>query len=88
MSVLSHKSPPPPCAIVIFGANGDLTRRLIIPALYNLVNDGLLPDAFAIVGIGRSPLSEDEFRQHMTDDLRLTPAHNSHSRVGGAQVDS
>ena len=62
--------PAPPCAMVIFGATGDLTKRKLIPALYNLVNDGLLPDTFAVVGIGRSPLSEDEFRQHMTDDLR------------------
>jgi glucose-6-phosphate 1-dehydrogenase len=56
--------------MVIFGATGDLTKRKLIPALYNLVNDGLLPDAFAIVGIGRSPLSEEDFRQHMTEDLR------------------
>jgi glucose-6-phosphate 1-dehydrogenase len=62
--------PAPPCAMVIFGATGDLTKRKLIPALYNLVADGLLTDAFAIVGIGRSPLSEDEFRQHMTQDLR------------------
>ena len=62
--------PAPPCAMVIFGATGDLTKRKLIPALYNLVNDELLPDAFAIVGIGRSPLSEEEFRQHMATDLR------------------
>jgi len=60
----------PPCAMVIFGATGDLTKRKLIPALYNLVNDELLPDEFAVVGIGRSPLSEEEFRQHMADDLR------------------
>ena len=36
MTVLSHKQPPPPAAIVIFGANGDLTKRLVVPALYNL----------------------------------------------------
>src|SRR5438045_2011150 len=62
--------PAPPCAMVIFGATGDLTKRKLIPALYNLVADGLLPDELAIVGIGRSPLSEDEFRQRMSEDLR------------------
>jgi glucose-6-phosphate 1-dehydrogenase len=62
--------PAPPCAMVIFGATGDLTKRKLIPALYNLVNDELLTDAFAVVGIGRSPLSEEEFRQHMATDLR------------------
>ena len=44
---LSHKEPPPSCAIVIFGANGDLTKRLIVPALYNLARTGLLPPRFA-----------------------------------------
>ena len=39
------------CAIVIFGATGDLTRRMIVPALFNLQQRGLLPDDFAIVGI-------------------------------------
>ncbi|MFY9823487.1 MAG: glucose-6-phosphate dehydrogenase [Thermoanaerobaculia bacterium] len=62
--------PAPPCAMVIFGATGDLTKRKLLPAVYNLVNDGLLPDTFAVVGIGRSPLSDEEFRQHMTEDLR------------------
>jgi glucose-6-phosphate 1-dehydrogenase len=62
--------PAPPCAMVIFGATGDLTKRKLIPALYNLVDDGLLPDEFAVVGIGRSPLSEEEFRQRMADDLK------------------
>jgi glucose-6-phosphate 1-dehydrogenase len=62
--------PAPPCAMVIFGATGDLTKRKLIPALYNLVNDELLGDEFAVVGIGRSPLSEEEFRQRMAEDLR------------------
>jgi len=62
--------PAPPCAMVIFGATGDLTKRKLIPALYNLVNDELLVDDFAVVGIGRSPLSEEEFRQRMAEDLR------------------
>ncbi|HSS76095.1 MAG TPA: glucose-6-phosphate dehydrogenase [Thermoanaerobaculia bacterium] len=62
--------PAPPCAMVIFGATGDLTKRKLIPALYNLVNDELLPDDFAVVGVGRSPLSEEEFRQRMAEDLR------------------
>ena len=55
---MSHKSPPPPCAIVIFGANGDLTKRLIIPALYNLARTGLLPKRLALVG--RGPQQEDQ----------------------------
>ena len=46
VSGTQHK-PPPPCTIVIFGANGDLTRRLVVPALYNLSRSGLLPERMA-----------------------------------------
>ncbi|HEY3566445.1 MAG TPA: glucose-6-phosphate dehydrogenase, partial [Thermoanaerobaculia bacterium] len=62
--------PAPPCAMVIFGATGDLTKRKLIPALYNLIVNGLLPDGFAVVGVGRSQLSDDDFRHHMEKDLR------------------
>jgi glucose-6-phosphate 1-dehydrogenase len=60
----------PPCAVVIFGATGDLTKRKLIPAIYNLITSGVLPDGFAVVGVGRKPLSEDEFRRLMEEDLR------------------
>jgi glucose-6-phosphate 1-dehydrogenase len=62
--------PAPPCAMVIFGATGDLTKRKLLPALYNLAAEGLLPEGFAVVGVGRSPHSEDEFRAQMKEDLR------------------
>ena len=62
--------PAPPCAMVIFGATGDLTKRKLIPALYNLLVHGLLPEQFAVVGVGRSPLSDDEFRKRMEKDLK------------------
>src|ERR1700744_5115213 len=42
---------PGPCAMVIFGGGGDLTKRLLVPALYNLSRTGLLPEHFAIVGV-------------------------------------
>jgi glucose-6-phosphate 1-dehydrogenase len=50
------------CTIVIFGASGDLTRRKLLPALYNLLRDGLLPDNFAVLGLGRKDLSDEDFR--------------------------
>jgi glucose-6-phosphate 1-dehydrogenase len=61
--------PAPPCAMVIFGATGDLTKRKLIPALYNLTVSGLLPKQFAVVGVGRTPLTDDEFRQRMEEAL-------------------
>ena len=48
----SHISPP--CILVIFGAAGDLTKRKLIPALYNLRKNDLLPDNFAIIGVARA----------------------------------
>ncbi|HEV7663599.1 MAG TPA: glucose-6-phosphate dehydrogenase, partial [Chloroflexota bacterium] len=55
--------PAPPCAIVIFGASGDLTHRKLIPALFDLFQAGLLSKNFAVLGFSRSPLSNEEFRR-------------------------
>ena len=50
-----------PCTVVIFGASGDLTRRKLLPALYNLLLDGLLPENFVVLGLGRKDLSDEDF---------------------------
>src|SRR5262245_49254511 len=64
-------SPPGcPCIMVIFGASGDLTKRLLMPALFNLACDGLLPENFAIIGSAMDPLTTDQFRERMTADIR------------------
>src|SRR6202035_890766 len=60
----------PPSAVVIFGSTGDLTKRKLIPALYNLAASGLLPDEFAVVAVGRQEIGHEEFRQDVRDDLR------------------
>src|SRR5215208_5865145 len=54
-----------PCTVVIFGASGDLTQRKLVPALYNLRHDGLLPEACALVGFARRAKSDDQFRSEM-----------------------
>src|SRR5919206_990352 len=54
-----------PCVIVIFGASGDLAKRKLIPALYDLFHAGCLKRNFAVLGVGQSPWSDDEFRQTM-----------------------
>jgi glucose-6-phosphate 1-dehydrogenase len=54
-----------PCSFVIFGAAGDLTKRLLMPALYNLAAGGLLADGFTIVGVARADWSGEEFRRQM-----------------------
>ncbi len=54
--------PPPPQAIVVFGASGDLSHRKLLPALYELARQGLLPERRAIVGYARTEATDDEFR--------------------------
>ena len=58
-----------PCVFVLFGATGDLTARLVFPAIYNLQMGGLLPDSFAIVGIARKAADTEGFRKHLRDSL-------------------
>lgn len=60
---------PEPCTVVIFGASGDLTKRKLLPALYNLELERLLPNNFAIVGFARRPIGDDEFRKQMLDGI-------------------
>jgi glucose-6-phosphate 1-dehydrogenase len=55
--------------LVIVGASGDLTKRLLMPAVYNLACDGLLPEAFAIVGMGREPMTTAEFRNQQRAEI-------------------
>src|SRR5579872_679712 len=55
------------CAVVIFGASGDLTRRKLMPALYNLAMSHVLPGNFAVVGVARRTKSQDEFRKEMRE---------------------
>ena len=60
---------PDPCSFVIFGASGDLTHRLLMPALYNLAAGGLLPAAFSIVGVGRTKMPTEVFRDGLEKAL-------------------
>ena len=59
-----------PCIMVIFGAAGDLTGRMLIPALYNLALAGLLSPDFAVVGVARAPLSNDDFKKRVRDEVQ------------------
>jgi glucose-6-phosphate 1-dehydrogenase len=58
-----------PCLMVIFGAAGDLTKRLLMPALYNLACDGLLPEQFGIIGVSLENFTDEQFRTHLTEDI-------------------
>ncbi len=59
-----------PCLLVLFGASGDLTRRLLMPALYNLACEGLLPERCAVLGVARDELTDAQFRERLAADVR------------------
>ncbi len=69
-TVASRLRPGDPCAFVIFGAMGDLTRRKLLPALYNLRANGLLPAGFTILGVARRAVEDEGFRGFATTALR------------------
>ena len=62
--------PGDPCVMVIFGGSGDLTKRKLIPALYNLARDHFLAQEFAVVGIARRSMTHETFREKLTQDLK------------------
>lgn len=64
-----------PCVLVIFGATGDLTARKLVPAIYNLLREGLLPSQFALVGFARRDKTDEDFREE------VKAAINEFSRV-------
>ncbi|MCH9811200.1 glucose-6-phosphate dehydrogenase [bacterium] len=65
-----NEKTPNPCILVIFGASGDLTGKKLIPALYNLMDDGLLPANFVCVGFARREKTHEEFRAEMTEHIK------------------
>ena len=67
---LGARRTPSPCALVVFGASGDLTRRKIFPALYSLACRRMLPEQFAVVGVARRDWTDDEFRERMEHAVR------------------
>src|SRR5260370_37904709 len=70
ISAPSMQKQPDPCSFVVCGVSGDLTHRLVIPALYNLARTDLLPDRFCVVGVTRKDMSNDDLRKSLMKGLR------------------
>ena len=64
-----HRTPEP-CAMVIFGASGDLTERKLIPALFYLSRERMLPAGFSVIGCARTPATDESFREEMGQAVR------------------
>jgi glucose-6-phosphate 1-dehydrogenase len=78
--------PADPCAMVIFGAGGDLTKRLVVPALYNLARSGVLPENFALIGVNHSATSTDQWRDSLYAMLKSFVG-NKNAEFGVDEVD-
>src|SRR6516165_3301770 len=66
----SHPTSAGPCALTIFGITGDLSKRLLLPALYNLARQRALSDNFAVMGFASSERDEQQVRNTIAQDLR------------------
>jgi len=67
MAIAQPNNRPEPCVLVIFGASGDLTSRKLVPALYELFRAGRLPEPFAVMGVARTKMSDDEWRAKLRE---------------------
>jgi glucose-6-phosphate 1-dehydrogenase len=84
VGVISHK--PDPCAVVIFGASGDLASRKLFPALHNLQLEGHIPERTAIIGTSRTEMTHDEFAADVRSDIekfsRIKPTEETWDAIG------
>ena len=80
-AVTPHGEQAPSSTMVIFGAGGDLTKRLLMPALYNLARTGLLPAQFALVGVDRVEMGDAQFRSHVEASIRAFAADKHYSQA-------
>jgi len=86
LAALARSPPAPACAMVIFGAGGDLTTRLLVPALYNLATAGLLADGFEVIGVNHNPGDDARFRRDLGDLLKQL-AGDAGGEFGKARID-
>jgi glucose-6-phosphate 1-dehydrogenase len=75
----------PPCAMVIFGTSGDLTRRLLMPAIYNLAKAGRLSENFALIGVDRSKRTMQQFHDNLGEGIRKFVSDTGGSEAGGGE---
>ncbi|MGI8622234.1 MAG: glucose-6-phosphate dehydrogenase [Solirubrobacteraceae bacterium] len=76
-----ERLPVPHTVLTIFGATGDLAKRKLLPALYNLAHEGALPERFALIGVSRSPSSDEEFRRLAAESIAAYSRHEPDADV-------
>src|SRR3954463_14116637 len=76
-----------PCAIVIFGASGDLSKLKLVPAIYQLLKEGLLADKFVLVGYSRSAMSDEEYRKDCLEAITKNARHKPIDEATGKKME-
>src|SRR3954454_9297177 len=77
---------PAPATLVIFGASGDLTRRKLLPAVYHLSRGQRLPARFSVIGVARTAMTDDQFRQQLHDSLKEFAGLAAPDEISGAMA--
>ena len=67
---LKRAEPAPACTLVLFGGAGDLTKRLLMPSVYNLKQAGLLQEGFTLIGVDHSERTDDAYRDYLTETMQ------------------
>src|SRR6202166_64734 len=75
------------CVLIIFGASGDLTKRKLIPGLYNLACAGCMNPQFEVLGIGRTPMRSEDFRAKMREALAGSSDARDFTESGGREFE-
>src|SRR5947208_12315668 len=65
-----ERLPVHPTTLVIFGGTGDLCKRKLLPAIYNLAHEGALPERFNLIGVSRSDIPHDDYRDMARDSIK------------------
>lgn len=77
-----------PCAMVLFGGTGDLTKRLLMPALYNLSRTKLLPEKFALIGVDLAKGTAESWRDHLYDRLKSFVGNSAARHESSTPIDA
>src|SRR3954468_7354880 len=82
-----ERMPVHPTTMGIFGATGDLSKRKLLPAIYNLAHEGALPEQFNLIGVSRGEMSDDEFRKEARDAIAEFSRRDADEKVLDALIE-
>src|SRR2546423_4790401 len=82
-----ERLPVHPTTLAIFGATGDLAKRKLLPAIYNLAHEGALPERFNLIGVSRGEMSDDEFREEARKSITEFSRRDADEKVLGALLE-